>query len=54
MKAAKAGWSKPLVVVFQPHRYSRTRDLFNEFLSSFNDADRLILTEIYPRRAKSP
>ncbi len=47
LKAAKAGWAKPLVVVFQPHRYTRTRDLFEEFLSSFNDADRLILTDVY-------
>ena len=37
-----------LVVVFQPHRYSRTKVLFEEFSSSFNQADRLILTEIYP------
>jgi UDP-N-acetylmuramate--alanine ligase len=48
LKAAKIGWGASLVVVFQPHRFSRTRDLFEEFLSSFNDADRLILTDIYP------
>jgi UDP-N-acetylmuramate--alanine ligase len=48
LKAAKVGWGKPLVVVFQPHRFTRTRDLFDEFLSSFNDADKLILTDIYP------
>lgn len=35
------------VVVFQPHRYTRTQSLFNDFLSAFNQADRLILTEIY-------
>ncbi|MDR1045121.1 MAG: UDP-N-acetylmuramate--L-alanine ligase [Candidatus Adiutrix sp.] len=35
------------VVVFQPHRYSRTESLFEEFLSAFNQADRLIITEIY-------
>ncbi len=35
------------VVVFQPHRYTRTRSLFEEFLSAFNQADRLILTDIY-------
>jgi UDP-N-acetylmuramate--alanine ligase len=34
--------------MFQPHRYTRTRDLFDEFLSAFDDADVLILTEIYP------
>jgi len=36
------------VVLFQPHRYTRTRALFEEFTKAFNQADRLILTEIYP------
>ena len=35
------------VVVFQPHRYSRTHSLFEDFLTSFNQADRLIITEVY-------
>jgi UDP-N-acetylmuramate--alanine ligase len=35
------------VVAFQPHRYSRTRDLFAEFLSSFDDAAVVLLTDIY-------
>ncbi|MEK7688657.1 MAG: UDP-N-acetylmuramate--L-alanine ligase [Deltaproteobacteria bacterium] len=48
LKAAKAGWDNRVVAVFQPHRYSRTKDLFNEFLSAFNDADTLVLTDIYP------
>ncbi len=48
LKAAKMGWGKKLVVVFQPHRFSRTKDLFEDFLSSFNDADKLILTDVYP------
>jgi len=47
LKAAKKGWVNRVVVVFQPHRYSRTRDLFGEFLSAFNDAEKLILTEVY-------
>jgi UDP-N-acetylmuramate--alanine ligase len=34
-------------VVFQPHRYTRTRDLFEDFLVAFHEADLLILTEIY-------
>jgi len=37
-----------LVVLFQPHRYTRTRDLFDEFASSFGDADVLYLMDIYP------
>jgi UDP-N-acetylmuramate--alanine ligase len=36
-----------LVVAFQPHRYSRTRDLLGEFATAFNEADVLFLTEIY-------
>jgi UDP-N-acetylmuramate--alanine ligase len=35
------------VVAFQPHRYSRTRDLWGEFTRCFNLADVLVLTEIY-------
>ncbi len=34
-------------MIFQPHRFSRTRDLFDEFLTAFEGADRLILTDIY-------
>jgi UDP-N-acetylmuramate--alanine ligase len=34
-------------VIFQPHRYSRTRDLFDDFVTAFDGADRLVLTEIY-------
>jgi UDP-N-acetylmuramate--alanine ligase len=46
--AIRDTWKRPLTVVFQPHRYSRTRDLFDEFLTAFEGADRLVLTEIYP------
>ncbi len=45
--AIRESWKRPLTVVFQPHRYSRTRDLFDDFVTSFEGADRLILTEIY-------
>jgi len=48
LAAAKAGWGKRLLVVFQPHRFSRTRDLINEFATAFYQADLLFLTEIYP------
>jgi UDP-N-acetylmuramate--alanine ligase len=37
-----------LVTVFQPHRYTRTRDLFQDFTQAFDLTDRLVLTEIYP------
>jgi UDP-N-acetylmuramate--alanine ligase len=36
-----------IAVAFQPHRYTRTRDLWEEFARAFNDADVLIVTEIY-------
>lgn len=48
LSAAKNGWGRRTVVIFQPHRYSRTRDLFKEFLTAFNQADVLFLTGIYP------
>jgi UDP-N-acetylmuramate--alanine ligase len=48
LTAIRDCWSRPLTVIFQPHRYSRTRDLFDDFLTAFDGADCLILTEIYP------
>jgi UDP-N-acetylmuramate--alanine ligase len=48
LRAAREGFDRRLVVAFQPHRYSRTRDLFDDFLSAFDDADLLLLTEVYP------
>src|SRR5262245_47218275 len=48
LRAAREGFQRRLVVAFQPHRFSRTRDLFDDFLSAFDDADVLLLTEIYP------
>ncbi len=47
--AARGGWAdKRLVVAFQPHRYSRTRDLFDEFAAVLSTVDALVLTEVYP------
>ncbi len=43
----KQSLNRRIVCVFQPHRYSRTKDLFDEFSTSFSDADCVILTEIY-------
>jgi len=48
LKAARTGWGKRIIAVFQPHRYTRTQALFKEFLTAFYDADVLILTDIYP------
>ena len=41
-----------LVVLFQPHRYTRTRDLLNDFFTAFTDADKVILMDIYPAGEK--
>ncbi len=47
--AARGGWpERRLVVAFQPHRYSRTRDLFDEFAAVLSSVDALVLTEVYP------
>lgn len=50
IQAVRAGWGaevRRLHVVFQPHRYSRTRDCFVMFLDAFGDCDNLVITEIY-------
>ena len=47
IKACRGGWDNRLVVVFQPHRFSRTRDLFDEFTESLNNTDVLVLTDVY-------
>jgi UDP-N-acetylmuramate--alanine ligase len=39
--------NKRIVVIFQPHRYTRTKDLMDEFAVSFNNADLLFVTDIY-------
>ncbi|MDF1555912.1 MAG: UDP-N-acetylmuramate--L-alanine ligase [Deferrisomatales bacterium] len=48
LEALRASYDRPLVAVFQPHRYSRTRDLFERFLTAFYAADRVLVTDIYP------
>ncbi|OGW42210.1 MAG: UDP-N-acetylmuramate--L-alanine ligase [Nitrospirae bacterium RBG_16_43_11] len=52
LSAAKAGWGRRTVVLFQPHRYTRTRDLINEFALAFGNADLLVVTDIYPAGEK--
>jgi UDP-N-acetylmuramate--alanine ligase len=46
--AARSALGRRLVVVFQPHRYSRTRRLFDRFAPSLEGADEVVLTDIYP------
>jgi len=47
LEAAKRGWMRRTMVVFQPHRYSRLSLLMNDFATSFNQADVLIVSEVY-------
>jgi UDP-N-acetylmuramate--alanine ligase len=49
LAAAREVWpDRRIVVGFQPHRYSRTRALFKEFLSAFQDADVVLVFDVYP------
>ncbi len=54
LAGARAAFARRLVVVFQPHRYSRTRDLLEDFATAFGDADSLIVTEIYAAGEEEP
>ncbi|HUB09408.1 MAG TPA: UDP-N-acetylmuramate--L-alanine ligase [Myxococcales bacterium] len=47
LAGARAAFGRRLVVLFQPHRFTRTRDLLEEFATAFNDADALVAMEIY-------
>lgn len=48
LRAVRGIARQRVVVVFQPHRYSRTFHLFQDFMTSFYDADVLLVTDIYP------
>ena len=49
ISAARQGWpEKRIVTVFQPHRYTRTRDLFDDFSQVLAASDIVVLTDIYP------
>ncbi|MEZ8610498.1 UDP-N-acetylmuramate--L-alanine ligase [Vibrio sp. 10N.222.51.C8] len=48
IQAARSGWTdKRLVMIFQPHRYSRTRDLYDDFANVLEQVDVLILLDVY-------
>jgi UDP-N-acetylmuramate--alanine ligase len=47
LAAARQCGFRKVHVIFQPHRYTRTRDLMEEFTSAFNDADSLFVLDIY-------
>jgi UDP-N-acetylmuramate--alanine ligase len=50
LQAAREHLRRPILAIFQPHLYSRTRDLMPEFARAFDAADEVIITEIYPAR----
>ncbi|MEE6031678.1 UDP-N-acetylmuramate--L-alanine ligase [Avibacterium paragallinarum] len=48
IEAAKKGWeNKRIVMIFQPHRYSRTRDLFDDFVQVLSQVDVLLMLDVY-------
>lgn len=50
LNAAKAGWDRRLISVFQPHLFSRTQEFFREFAQALMMSDIVIITDIYPAR----
>jgi len=51
LKAARQGVEKSgkkVIAVMQPHRFTRLRDLFDDFCTCFNDADSVIIADVYP------
>jgi UDP-N-acetylmuramate--alanine ligase len=50
LEAAQKGWGKKVICIFQPHTYTRTQDMAEEFGMSFDNADKLIVTDVYPAR----
>jgi UDP-N-acetylmuramate--alanine ligase len=53
IKAARKSWpGKRIVMIFQPHKYSRTRDLFEDFVAALSEADVLLMLDVYPAGEK--
>jgi len=48
----RAAWDRRLIVVFQPHLYSRTKDFYQDFGKSFLNSDVFVCTDVYPAREK--
>jgi UDP-N-acetylmuramate--alanine ligase len=47
LSAVRQGWKGRVIAIFQPHRYSRTRDLLQDFGTAFHNADRVLVCDIY-------
>jgi len=52
LKAARSATTGHVVAVVQPHRYTRLHDLFEEFCACFNDADTVVVADVYPAGEK--
>ena len=50
INAAKSGWNKKIVTVFQPHLFTRTRDFYKEFAESLFQSNYIIISDIYAAR----
>ena len=50
LNAARSGWNRRIIAVFQPHLFTRTRDFYRDFAKAFLDSDILVVTDIYPAR----
>jgi UDP-N-acetylmuramate--alanine ligase len=48
LKAARASTKGSVIAIMQPHRYTRLRDLFDQFSACFNDADHVVIAPVYP------
>jgi len=49
INAARAGWpDKRIVMAYQPHRYTRTRDLYDDFVTVLSKVDQLLLLDVFP------
>ena len=52
LEAAKGGWNRRIIAVFQPHLFTRTQAFFREFAAALKKADVVFITDIYPAREK--
>ncbi|MDD5766793.1 MAG: UDP-N-acetylmuramate--L-alanine ligase [Candidatus Marinimicrobia bacterium] len=52
LNAAKSGWNRRIIAVFQPHLFTRTRDFYQDFASALMLADVAVILDVYPSREK--
>ena len=50
LSAARQGWDRRIVAVFQPHLFTRTRDFYKDFATAFLKCDVLVVLDVYPAR----